>query len=145
MNRVVVDTSLAVTWVVSEKHSLEAAALLGDWEARHITPTVPSWFACEVANVLFQRMRGNVVTLLDAQRGLKDMLDVVAVLDFDPATVVRALELAQAFGQHAAYDAQYLALAERLGCELWTADEWFWNVTSPTLPWVRWVGEVAPI
>ncbi len=35
----------------------------------------------------------------------------------------------------AAYDSFYLALAESLGCELWTADQRLHNAVD--LPWVR--------
>jgi predicted nucleic acid-binding protein len=38
-----------------------------------------------------------------------------------------------------AYDSYYLALAETLGCDLWTADRRLLNAMD--LPWVRWVGE----
>ena len=55
----------------------------------------------------------------------------------------RALELADALNQSASYDAHYVALAEPLGCDMWTADERFWNSTRATLKRVRWVGEVA--
>lgn len=144
MSRVVVDTSLAVKWVLPEPHSAEALALLGDWQARQTTPTVPSWFGWEVANVLFQRIRAKIATLPDAQRAVRDLLDAVAVQDLDPAIALRGLELAHAFKQKASYDAHFLALAEHLGCELWTADERFWRETNPSLPWVRWVGEAMP-
>jgi predicted nucleic acid-binding protein len=39
----------------------------------------------------------------------------------------------------AAYDSFYLALAERLGCNLWTADRRLWQAVSAG--WVRLVGE----
>ena len=40
-------------------------------------------------------------------------------------------------------DAHYLALAESFGCELWTADERFYRVASPSIENVRWIGEFA--
>jgi predicted nucleic acid-binding protein len=41
------------------------------------------------------------------------------------ADAERAIEIAALTGQRASYDSHYLALAERLGCELWTADDRF--------------------
>lgn len=55
----------------------------------------------------------------------------------------RSLELASRLNQGAVYDAHYLALAETLDCELRTADESFFRVTSPVVENVRWMGEFA--
>jgi predicted nucleic acid-binding protein len=53
----------------------------------------------------------------------------------------RALDLAERFSLPAAYDAHYLALAEQLGAEFWTADRKLVRAVQSTLPWVRLVGE----
>ena len=47
--------------------------------------------------------------------------------------------------QGAVYDSHYLALAETLGCDLWTADERFYRAVSPVAPNVRWVGEFGAL
>ncbi len=49
----------------------------------------------------------------------------------------RALAIAQGFDLPATYDAHYLALAENLGTELWTADEKLIKAVGTALPWVR--------
>lgn len=143
MSPVVVDMSLAVKWVLVEERSREARLLLGEWERQGVGLIVPSWFACEVANVLYQRVRRDVISLPDAKRGLRDILTTVTIEDIDATVAFRALEFADRFRQPASYDAHYLALAERLGLEFWTADEKFWNSTRRAGPWVRWIGEVA--
>lgn len=38
------------------------------------------------------------------------------------------------------HDAHYLALAQTLDCEFWTADERLYNAVRDQLPWVRWLG-----
>ena len=52
----------------------------------------------------------------------------------------RALELADAYGLPAVYDAFYLALAQLLGCAFWTADQNLVNTLPDRLPFVRWLG-----
>ena len=55
----------------------------------------------------------------------------------------RALELASQLNQGAAYDSHYLALAETLACDLWTADQRLQRTASPLPPAVHWLGELA--
>ena len=53
----------------------------------------------------------------------------------------RAMELARRFNRPAAYDAHYLALAERLGVEFWTADRRLVNAVQHQLGWVHLIGD----
>ncbi len=52
---VVVDASVACKWVLNEPETPQARALLAHWVAARLQPIAPSWFACEVANVLYRR------------------------------------------------------------------------------------------
>jgi predicted nucleic acid-binding protein len=47
------------------------------------------------------------------------------------------LDLADRFALPAAYDAHYLALADWLGGEFWTADRRLAKAVGEALPWVR--------
>ena len=49
----------------------------------------------------------------------------------------RAIHLAERYSLNAAYDAHYLALADRLGAEFWTADRRLANSVRHELEWVR--------
>ena len=49
----------------------------------------------------------------------------------------RALDLAERFDLPAAYDGHYLALAERLDAEFWTADRRLAQAVQEEMPWVR--------
>ena len=54
----------------------------------------------------------------------------------------QALEWAKRLGQARAYDSQYIALAEQIGAELWTADERLRNRAQQLgISWVRWIEE----
>jgi len=52
-----------------------------------------------------------------------------------------ALDLAARFERPNAYDAQYLAVADMIGCELWTGDKLLVNAVGGRLPWLRYVWE----
>jgi predicted nucleic acid-binding protein len=138
---VVVDASLAIKWVLTEPYTVEAVTLLTEWSQRQTSPLVPGWFACEVANVLYRRMLAGSLTLANAKLGVENLMAAVTVLDVEPATATRAVEIADLLGQQATYDAQYAALAEHESCELWTADERFWRAAQPHFSWVRWIGQ----
>ena len=59
----------------------------------------------------------------------------------DPNLHARAMQIAGQLRQGAVYDAHYLALADILGCEYWTADERFYRAAAPVSQRVRWIGE----
>ncbi len=75
--------------------------------------------------------------------GRAGVADRVGELHQPPHLYSRALELAGRLRQGAACDAHYLALAETLGCELWTADEKFYRTASPAARGVRRIVERA--
>ena len=143
VGEVVVDASLAVKWVLEEDFTAEARMALLDWQTRRIRRVVPSWFGCEVANVLYKRMRKNTLTLMEAQTAVEGLLGDVVIRDHEPAVSARALAIALQLGRLASYDSHYVALAERLSCDLWTADERFWNASSAAFPFVKWLGTIA--
>jgi predicted nucleic acid-binding protein len=139
---VVVDTSLAVKWFLTESFTDEARGLLNTWEQRAVRRLVPSWFACEVANVFYKAVRKGTISVPLAQFSVSQLLASVVVRDFEPALSLRALALAHTYALPATYDVHYLALADRENCELWTADERFWNATRQDFRLVRWIGEI---
>lgn len=138
---VVVDTSMAFKWLVDEDDSALADAYHRSWRAADIRIVVPCWFACELGNVLLQRVHGGRLTSIQSTQLLGFALAWVTVLDPDPEIAIRAIQIASQLRQRASYDAQYVALAERLGCELWTADRRFALAAQPDFPFVRWLGQ----
>ncbi len=56
---------------------------------------------------------------------------------------MRALTLARRHNSRSIYDFQFLALAEELECELWTADYRFWRAVRETFTFVKWLGNVG--
>lgn len=63
-------------------------------------------------------------------------------IDFyeDDELLLGAYEIATRFNLPRTYDAEYLALAERLDCEFWTADQVLVNSTQSKFRHIRWLG-----
>ena len=142
---VVVDASLAVKWLVEEDDSDKPHAALQAWAAQGITRIAPYLMPFEVANALHRRVLRGELNVGDSTRMIARLLESSLEVHQPPGLHVRALQFASQLNQNAAYDAHYLALAESVGCELWTADERFYRVTNPGIETVRWIGEfVAP-
>lgn len=97
----------------------------------------------EVTNVLHRHIRGGDLSI-DVAFGLLDYLMTLEIeLHETDHLHHRALELASLLNQGAAYDSHYLALAETLDCDLWTADQRLQRTASPLGPTVHWLGEFA--
>ena len=54
-----------------------------------------------------------------------------------------ALRWAERLGQTVVYDVHYLALAEALGCDFWTADRRLAGSVGAEASWVRSIDEIA--
>ena len=95
----------------------------------------------EVANVLHGRVLRGEVSLEEAAHSLENLLTSVVELRDTSSLYRRTLEFALQLRQGAVYDSHYLALAESLGCDLWTADERFYRAAAPLAPNVHRLGE----
>ena len=138
---VVVDASLAVKWLVEEEDSDKAHAVLQSWVAQDITRIAPYLMPFEVANALHRRVVRGELNVRDSARMIARLLESRLELHQPPGLHIRAMQIASELRQGAAYDAHYLALAESIGCDLWTADERFYRSTSRSIRNVCWLGE----
>jgi predicted nucleic acid-binding protein len=140
---VVVDSSLAVKWVVEQHYSSEALDLLNSWEAHGMRILAPPIFASEVANALLKYVRGNStmppedrLTLQEATALFEVVMGTVNI-EGDASLVARAMELCILWNRPSVYDATFAALAEREACELWTADNKFVNSVVAHFPLLK--------
>lgn len=143
MPDVVVDASFAAMWAIPEPYSPRALALADRWARNATSLLAPCLLVPEVANALYKRVVRRELTLVEAQRALDVVLGFAIEIREEPGLAHQALEWASRLRQPAAYDTQYLALAELNGCEYWTGDQRFFRAAHPAAPWVRWVGQPA--
>jgi predicted nucleic acid-binding protein len=129
----VLDASVAIKWVIVEPDSNRATRLREDCRNAIHDLIAPESFAIECAYSLTKKQRQR---LLPDARALWDeiMLDAPA---FAPILTLadRALDISiQA--RHNFYDCLYVALAEREGCDLLTADAKLVTNLQPAFPFI---------
>ena len=121
MTRAVLDASVGVALVMTLPYSSQAAALLRDLSGTEIH--VPTLWEYEVVSTLRKAVAAGSFSPEAVERALDRLLALPdARVEPDPTLHRAALRWAERIGQMVAYDAQYLALSERLGAEFWTAD-----------------------
>ena len=139
---VVADVSLAVKWVYEEADSGQALALRDNWRRAGETLVAPPLFRAEATNTFYKLTRRGLIDPTEGVDALELLFSFVEIEE--PACLYRqALELAEMLDLSAAYDAQYLALAELKGCELWTADRRLVRSAGSRFPLAHWLGEVG--
>ena len=131
------DASILVRFLVSGVPGSPIANLWESWlEAGHslIAPTLIFY---EVANVLHQHVRHNMLTSKEAEVAFQLALDLNLVTIMDADLHKRAIQMARIYQLSATYDAHYLALAERMGAEFWTLDGKLVSKVQSKLTWVN--------
>ncbi len=130
------DASVVVKWLIAEEFSLQAVALMAASRPRfHIV--APPLIISEVTSALHHRVRSGSIDVPGAVRRVAEFLTYDIQIDARTDVPSRALMLASELNQKYPYDALYLALAEILDCNLWTADAAFYRVAVPRYPRVR--------
>ena len=144
-NKVVVDANIALKWVLVEDDSGTARALLAVWTKAGTTVLAPSLLIYEVTNILYREVRAGRITIETAKNGINLILRTVSLMHSHWLTPnMRAMILAERFRQPAAYDTQYLALAELEGCELWTTDTRMWRAVKDQFPRLHLLADHSP-
>jgi len=137
---VVVDASVALSWVLQEERTSLALSLWERWQAASEQVIAPPIFRSEITNVLHRRVHRGEVEREDAVEMVEVLVSAVASRE-PTGLYTRALLIAQEFSLAYAYDALYLALAESEGCDVWTADLRFHRAVGQEFSRVRAIGE----
>lgn len=141
---VVVDSGTVVSTAMPEALRAAARALVGMWQVQGVQMAAPILFRYEIIAVMRKVVFQKRISLQEAVEARDKLLALSVELHMDDALHKRAYELATQLDRPTAYDSQYLALAERLGCDFWTADEKLFNAVRGTFDWVKWVGSFTP-
>jgi len=138
---VCVDANIIVALVTAEAQSERALNLWAGWMRGGVQVIAPALLRYEATSALRRKVVRGAMSLPDARRALEEALSLDIELLDPPELSLRAFDLAARFNRPAAYDAHYLALAEMMEGEFWTADEKLYNAVREDFPRVRWLGE----
>ena len=100
----------------------QARKLLDAWIDEGRAVCAPDLLMYELTNVFYRYHRAGHLRFVAAELVLEASLDLPLRLEPHTSLAKPALRLADARELPATYDAYYLALAERMNTELWTAD-----------------------
>ena len=133
--RYVLDSSVALKVVLPEAESGRAIRLLDEYANAIHHLIAPDLFTSELANGLVSAERQGRIKPGEAALLLCD-LQLNAPVFFPTSPLLpRGMEIALAT-RHAVYDCVYLALAEREGCELVTADDKLVRTLRRSFPFI---------
>ena len=108
----VVDSSVALKWVLPEIDTPRAVALRDDFRNGVHELLAPDVFAIEVAHALARAERRKIIHPPEGTQKLTDVLGTLPVLHSYLPLLARAFEIASA-ARTGVYDCLYVALAER--------------------------------
>ena len=138
---VCVDASFIIRLLTSDDPQSFVIRLWIKWHEEGCPVVAPSLLYYEITNALHRYVVHGELIPEEAS----ELLDVALKLDItlygDADLHRRALKLAKNFSLPATYDAHYLALAERLGAEFWTADKRLVRSVKKHVSWVRLIEE----
>lgn len=137
---IVIDSGILLAIFLKEPSSAKSVALLNQLAAQNLQLVAPTLLRYEVISVIRKAVVQSRITTSEAASAINIFFAQSIIYEVSDALLLRGYDFATQLGRPVAYDAQYLAVAERYQCDFWTADERLFNAVSNTLPWVKWLG-----
>lgn len=132
----VLDSCVGIKWLLPELHSDKALRIRDEFRQQVHELIAPDVFVVEVVHALTRAERQGRLTPVRGRILLKDLLGALPDLHPYLSLIPRAYEISsQAY--IGVYDCLYVALAEREGCELLTADDRLARSLQSSFPFIR--------
>ena len=136
----VIDASVALKLVLPDPLREQCRTLIARLVSEGFELVAPALWAYETASTLCKAIRFGQLTPDEGRRILTQLIELgVRLVVPDVWQNRQAFEWTLRLERAVAYDSYYLALAETLGCDFWTADRRLLNAVD--VPWVRWLGD----
>ena len=140
---VCLDASILTKLTLREADSERARSLVTGLLRQEPAFSVPQLALAECISAVHQRLRAGETDVADAYMGITVLEEILQDRVVQVPLARRTLEIAAELNVRYPYDSMYLALAEALDCDLWTADAAFHRVASPVYPRVHLLAEFA--
>ena len=137
----VLDSNISLKWVLNEADSDKARRLRVEYQNQVHELLAPDVFPVEVAHGLAKAERRGILSHGDADRLLTNVLSTPPQLHSYLPLLKRALDIASR-ARIGVYDCLYMALAEREGSELLTADDCLVRTLQPMFPFITALGSL---
>ena len=131
-----VDASLVVRLVMDTEDD-RLPGQWNEWIESGKQIAAPTLLYYEVTNALYQYQKHQYLTPEVVEQALAASLSLPVHLHGDPGLHQLARKFAQRFSLQATYDAHYLALADQLGAQFWSADRRLARKVQSQLDWVH--------
>lgn len=144
---VCVDASILMKWLVPEEDSTRALDLLTHLIDTGATIVEPVLCLYEVPSAIRRKVAKRQLSEKEADETLAKFHFLAMQLNIsieEHRRIQRAWDIASEFGLGRIYDCIYLALAEELGADCWTADEKFHSVLSSDFQRLRLLSHFTP-
>ncbi|WP_089938117.1 type II toxin-antitoxin system VapC family toxin [Candidatus Entotheonella palauensis] len=140
MPSLVVDASVAIKWFNPAEALANCANLIrDDYVHGRVDLMVPAFWDYEMVNGMNKAVARGDLTAEEGRAAVRLILAIQARrVPLPPPD--ESYELAQRY-QRSVYDSWYVALAQHVGGEFWTADRKLYNAMHESLAFVRWLGD----
>jgi predicted nucleic acid-binding protein len=141
----VIDANVAVWAVVPlmQDKEVDAFSRVRNWQVEGLTLTAPVLWLAEATSSIRRAVYSKLLSDENGRRAIEQLFALeIKTASLSEALCKAAFDWATKLGQARAYDGFYMALANTLGVEFWTADRRLVNgARQAGVSWVRWIGE----
>lgn len=136
---VVIDASFTIRLLAPNPLQIACREQMNLWQKQGVVLVAPALWANEITSALTKAVHFGQMSLQNGETMLELAFTLpIQLLTPDAQKATQAFKWTFRLQRAAAYDSFYLALADELDCELWTADKKLVNNTGES--WVRYVG-----
>jgi predicted nucleic acid-binding protein len=136
---IVIDSGIFIATYVQESFTPQSQQLV-DWASgKGLSIVAPTLLRYEVVATMRKLVYLGRIPAIDGEEQIRKFRAIDINYLIDDTLLDRGYALATEFNFVRAYDSQYLAVAESLGCDFWTIDQKLFNTVRHKLGWVRYI------